>query len=313
MTKIAMIFAGQGSQSLKMMDNIISLHPIIKKTFDDAKKITNVDYFEMLHEETPQNINKTINTQPIMLISSISLFLAWKELNGINPSVLAGHSLGEFSCLVASEVISFEKALELVLVRAKEMQNAVPNQEGKMAVILGIDDNKIIEICNEVQKITNEIVSGVNFNSPNQVVIAGNTNAVNIAMDKFKEIGAKRVLELPISVPSHCELMRKAAKNLEYIITSTKFNKPMIPIVQNVDASIHNDVNKIKELLIAQLYSPVLWSKSICNIFNMGINHFVESSCGKVLSGLNKRINDKIISYNLGNIDDFNIALNNLK
>lgn len=313
MTKLAMIFAGQGSQSLKMLDNVISIHPIIKKTFDKAKNITNIDYFEMLHEDTPQNINQTINTQPIMLISSLSLFFAWKELNGLTPSVFAGHSLGEFSCLVASEVISFERALEIVIIRAKEMQSAVPPLEGKMAVILGIDDNKIVEICDKIQKDTNEVVSGVNFNSPNQVVIAGNTNAVNIAMSKFKDIGAKRVLELPISVPSHCALMQKASINLKHIIISTKFNKPIIPIVQNVDASIHNDIDKIKESLIAQLYSPVLWSKSITNIFNMGISNFVEASCGKVLSGLNKRINDKIINYNLGNHEDFTTALDNLK
>ena len=299
----AFVFPGQGSQSLKMMDGFKDLD-IVKQVFSNANSTLNIDFLAMLAEGTTDNINQTVNTQPLMLCAGYATYLAWLENTKKTPTLIAGHSLGEWTALVASGVIEFEDALRLVKLRAEFMQDAVKPGDGAMAAVLGLEDDKIVSICNEVQITSGGIVAGVNFNSPGQVVIAGSKNAVEIASNKLKEAGARRVQLLPVSVPSHCELMKSAADKLIVEMSKIEFCSPKIPVLQNVNANVQENVSGIKRLLIEQLFSPVLWSATINNIVSRGITNIVECGPGKVLSGLNKRINEDVISYNLHTMDD---------
>ena len=299
----AFVFPGQGSQSLKMMDKIKELD-IIKHTFNQAKNILDVDFLEMLDLESVDDINKTVNTQPLMLVSGYATYLAWYELTGKVPEILAGHSLGEWTALVVSGVIDFADALKLVKLRAEAMQDAVEHGNGAMAAVLGLDDAKIIEICDKITEESGGVVAGVNFNSPGQVVIAGDKISVELAGTRLKENGAKRVQLLPVSVPSHCSLMKPAADKLAKTINDIMFNAPKIPIVQNVDAQIHQSITLIKDALIKQLYSPVLWSATINNIVAGGVTNIIECGPGKILTGLNKRINSSVISFSLMSKED---------
>ncbi len=307
----AFVFPGQGSQSLKMMDGLLGFE-IIKQTFLKAEEILGINYLKMLQEDNSQNINQTINTQPLMLTAGFAVYQLWLELHGRKPVQLAGHSLGEWTALVASNVINFEDALRLVKLRATLMQQAVPEGNGAMVAVLGLEDSIIIEACREVVNRGLGVVAGVNFNSPGQVVIAGNKNAVSVASDLLKERGAKRVQLLPLSVPSHCSLMLSASEKLAKELTKIHFNKPEIPVIHNYNVEIYSNTNLIKDALIKQLYSPVLWTSVIRKIVDGGINQIVECGPGKVLSSLNKRIKDNIISYNLNTEEDFNKALSEL-
>lgn len=296
----AFVFPGQGSQSLKMLDGIKHLK-IVNETFNTAHEILGINFLAMLDEDSPENINKTINTQPLMLVSGYATYLAWYTQTNKAPQILAGHSLGEWTALLVGGVLSFEDALKLVKLRAEAMQNAVSQGSGAMAAVLGLEDDKIISICNQVEKETNGVVAGVNFNSPGQVVIAGDKNTVDIAAIVLKENGAKRVQVLPVSVPAHSRLMKPAADKLEIELQQIKFNSPKIPVIQNIAAVSYEDVDTIKSSLLQQIYSPVLWSKTINNIVNAGVKNIIECGPGKVLSGLNKRIDDTIISHNIHN------------
>jgi [acyl-carrier-protein] S-malonyltransferase len=308
----AFVFPGQGSQSLKMMDGILDF-PDTKKVFSRAKEILGVDFLAMLQEETTDNINQTVNTQPLMLAAGFATYLLWREHKGAKPTVMAGHSLGEWTALVASGVIPFRDALKLVKLRAIAMQDAVAADEGAMAAVLGLDDEVVIKVCNETEKASGGVVSGVNFNSPGQVVIAGDRKTVDLAISALKDNGAKKIQLLAVSVPAHSKLMLPASKKLASAIASVEFRTPQVKVLHNYDTNSHTDLVAIKDALVKQLYSPVLWSKTINKIADMQITQILECGPGKVLSGLNKRINSNLISYNLHNKTDLDKALAELK
>lgn len=302
--KFAFVFPGQGSQALKMMDGFAEL-AIVRETFASASDALGIDLWNMLQEETPANINQTINTQPLLLTASYATYLAWLEVSGNKlPSLVAGHSLGEYSALVASGVLDFIDAVKLVRKRAEYMQDAVKPGEGAMAAVLGLADELVVEGCAEVMASGVGVVQGVNFNSLGQVVIAGNKLAVEKAAEVLKVKGARKVMPLPVSVPSHCDLMKPAAERLALEFDNVNFNNPQIAIIQNVNAQVANDVASIKDGLLKQLYSPVLWTKSVATIAADEVNVIVECGPGKVLSGLNKRIHETAQLFNLHNYAD---------
>jgi [acyl-carrier-protein] S-malonyltransferase len=286
MNKFAFLFSGQGSQSVGMM-NGFGESAIIRDTFVEASDILGLDFWTMATEPN-EAINETTNTQPIMLIAGIATWRVWQASTDKLPSVLAGHSLGEFTALVASGALSFADALPLVRYRAEVMQSAVPAGVGAMAAILGLDDAVVREVCAEAAQ--NEVLEAVNFNSPGQVVIAGNKAAVERGMELAKARGAKRALPLPVSVPSHCALMKPAAVKLAEYLENVTINTPQIPLIQNADVVTYQDAEKIKDALVRQLYSPVRWVETVQAIHAQGITQAAECGPGKVLAGLTKRI-----------------------
>ena len=257
MTNYVALFPGQGSQSIGMMQNLTS-NPLIKKTFDEASDILNTNFWDMVNIENT-DINQTINTQPLMLAAGIATWRVLEESNINHPSFAAGHSLGEFTALVAAEVFSFESGLHIVKKRAELMQNAVPSDEGAMAAILGLKDSEVINICNNLKE--KGVIEAVNFNSPGQVVVAGEKKIIETSLEVFKEAGAKRAIILPVSVPSHCSLMKEAAIEFKEFLSTINFAKPIFPVVQNFEAIPYDDEEKIKEGLFHQLFNPVRWTQ----------------------------------------------------
>lgn len=299
MTKFAFVFPGQGSQALKMMDALAEIN-VVRDTFNQASEALGLDFWAMLQEENAENINQTINTQPLLLTASYATYLAWLEGSANNlPNFVAGHSLGEYSALVAAGVLGFVDAVKLVRKRAEYMQEAVKPGEGGMAAVLGLADELVVEGCAEVMSSGAGVVQGVNFNSPGQVVIAGSKAAVDQAAEVLKAKGARKVMPLPVSVPSHCDLMKPAAEKLALELDNVQFNQSKIPVVQNVNAAIASDIISIKDGLIKQLYSPVLWTDSIKMLAAQNVSVIVECGPGKVLSGLNKRIHETALIFNL--------------
>jgi [acyl-carrier-protein] S-malonyltransferase len=286
MKKIAFFFPGQGSQSVGMMSGFGD-NKIIRDTFQEASDVLGVDFWAMATEAN-ELINDTTNTQPIMLTAGVAAWRAWQTVSDQMPSVLAGHSLGEYTALVAAGVLSFKDALPLVRYRAEVMQSAVPAGVGAMAAILGLDDDAVRAVCSEAAQ--GDVLEAVNLNSPGQVVIAGNKAAVERGMEVAKAKGAKRALALPVSVPSHCALMRPAALRLADYLASVTINAPQIPVVHNADVVAYNDGDKIKDALVRQLYSPVRWVETVQHIAAQGITQSAECGPGKVLAGLTKRI-----------------------
>jgi len=287
-SKLAVVFPGQGSQSLGMMDSLLENHPDINGLFITASDVLGYDLLDIITKGPAEKLNQTEITQPALLVSAYATWSIWKQQAASMPSVLAGHSLGEYTALVCAGVISFEDCIALVAERGRCMQKAVPDGIGAMAAILGLDDDVIVQVCNE--SADNEIVSAANFNSPGQVVIAGNKNAVERAIIAAKDVGAKRAMILPVSVPSHCLLMREAADEFAATLNKLDFRDAEIPVIQNVDAVIKNKADDIKPALLEQLYRPVLWTDSINNFKKLDITSVVECGPGKVLSGLIKRI-----------------------
>ena len=287
MTDFVALFPGQGSQSIGMMQNLTS-NPLIKKTFDEASDILNTNFWDMVNIENT-DINQTINTQPLMLAAGIATWRVLKQRNINHPSFAAGHSLGEFTALVAAEVFSFENGLHIVKKRAELMQNAVPSDEGAMAAILGLKDSEVINICNNLKE--KGVIEAVNFNSPGQVVVAGEKIIIETSLEVFKEAGAKRAIILPVSVPSHCSLMKEAAVEFKEFLSTIAFAKPIFPVVQNFEAIPYDDEEKIKEGLFHQLFNPVRWTQSIKFMSEKKLNIFLEIGPGKVLTGLSKRNN----------------------
>ncbi|MDP3817958.1 MAG: ACP S-malonyltransferase [Methylotenera sp.] len=286
MKKLAFLFPGQGSQSVGMMAGFGD-SGIIRNTFTEASDILGLDFWAMSTEPN-ESINETTNTQPIMLIAGVATWRAWQATTGKLPSVLAGHSLGEYTALVASGAISFAEALPLVSYRAEVMQSAVPAGVGAMAAILGLDDDAVRAVCAEAA--LSEVLEAVNFNSPGQVVIAGNKTAVERGMELAKAKGAKRALPLPVSVPSHCALMKPAAVKLAEYLKNVTILTPQIPVMQNADVVAFQDGDKIKDALVRQLYSPVRWVETVQVIHAQGVTQAAECGPGKVLAGLTKRI-----------------------
>lgn len=305
MDKLAFVFPGQGSQKLNMLNDFVN-DAIVQQTFLEASEALGFNLMEII-EKDEAKLNQTEYTQPAILAASIALWRLFCEKSAVRPEFLAGHSLGEYTALVVAEVVSFIDALKLVHLRGQLMQAAVKKGEGAMAAVLGLDDQGVIEACKEAAH--DEIISAVNFNAPGQVVIAGNTNAVTRAIDTAKTLGAKRAVLLPVSVPSHCMLMKPAADQLAAALNDVTFKDPKIAIVQNVDADFHYDVAAIKQALIAQLYNPVQWVKSVKKLASQGVNIFVECGPGKVLTGLNKRIIEAAEFYSLEDPNSMDAAL----
>lgn len=284
----AFFFPGQGSQSLGMMNGFENF-AVVKNTFDEASAVLGQDLWAMINGEDAAPINETINTQPIMLTAGIATYRAYLEAGGKAPSVVAGHSLGEYTALVVAGALDFADAVKLVRLRAELMQNAVPQGEGAMAAILGLDDDVVRQVCHDATQ--GDVVEAVNFNSPGQVVIAGSTAAVERAMQLAKEQGAKRALPLPVSVPSHCSLMKPAADQLATALQNITLHTPQIRVIHNADVAAYHDAEQIKDALVRQLYCPVRWTETVNTLVSEGITESAECGPGKVLAGLAKRIN----------------------
>lgn len=286
MQNFAFFFPGQGSQSVGMMAGFEGL-PVIQETFQQASDILNTDFWSMVTEPN-ELLNQTQHTQPLMLTAGIATWRAYQQLGGQAPAVMAGHSLGEYTALVAAEALRFEDALPLVKFRAEVMQNAVPEGQGAMAAILGLDDDVVRAVCAESAQ--NEVLEAVNFNSPGQVVIAGNKAAVERGMELAKAKGAKRALPLPVSVPSHCALMKPAAEKLADYLKSVNVQTPKINVLHNTDVNSYADAESIKQALVQQLFSSVRWVETVQQVHRQGIAVVAECGPGKVLAGLTKRI-----------------------
>ena len=284
----AFFFPGQGSQSLGMMNGFENA-AVVQATFDEASAVLGQDLWAMINGEDASPINETINTQPIMLTAGIATYRAYLEAGGKAPSVVAGHSLGEYTALVVAGALDFADAVKLVRLRAELMQNAVPQGEGAMAAILGLDDDVVRQVCHDAAQ--GDVVEAVNFNSPGQVVIAGSTAAVERAMQLAKEQGAKRALPLPVSVPSHCSLMKPAADQLATALQNITLHTPQIRVIHNADVAAYHDAEHIKDALVRQLYCPVRWTETVNTLVSEGITESAECGPGKVLAGLAKRIN----------------------
>ena len=296
----AFFFPGQGSQSLGMMNGFAE-QAIVKATFDEASAVLGQDLWAMINGEDAELIGQTVNTQPIMLAAGIATYRAYLEAGGKIPSVVAGHSLGEYTALVAAGTLDFADAVKLVHLRAELMQSAVPQGVGAMAAILGLEDEQVKTICAEAAQ--GEVVEAVNFNSPGQIVIAGNTAAIERAMAAAKEAGAKRALPLPVSVPSHCSLMKPAAEKLAEALKDITIKQPQIRVIHNADVASYDDADKIKDALVRQLYSPVHWTETVNALVSEGITESAECGPGKVLAGLAKRINKEAACSALTNAD----------
>lgn len=285
--KFAFVFPGQGSQSVGMMKGFDSLSEV-RDTFVEASDTLKVDLWQMVTEGPAEELNKTLNTQPAMLAAGIAVHRAWHALGGGSATVMAGHSLGEYSALVASGAMAFTDALPLVRFRAQVMQEAVAEGVGGMAAILGLDDDVVRAVCAEAAQ--GEVLEAVNFNSPGQVVIAGHKAAVDRGCELAKAKGAKRALPLPVSVPSHCALMKPAADRLADYLKDVKIHAPAIPVLQNADVASFDSGDAIKAALVKQLYQPVRWVETVQKMAADGIAVAIECGPGKVLMGLNKRI-----------------------
>jgi [acyl-carrier-protein] S-malonyltransferase len=290
--KYSIVFPGQGSQSLGMLSDLNQNFSVVRETFQEASDAVSVDLWKIMNEDQDA-LNLTENTQPIMLAAGYATYKILSEEMSLTPSSMAGHSLGEYTALVASNSLNFFDAIRLVRNRGKLMQSAVPNGSGSMAAILGLDDRVILEECNKASQ--KGIVEAVNFNSPGQVVIAGEKEAVAYACDLLKEAGAKRALVLPVSVPSHCSLMKEAANEFKHSVDNIEWRTNDLKVIHNVDADYSKTVEEIKSKLVEQLYKPVLWTSSVLKMKESSVEKLIEVGPGKVLSGLTRRI-DKSLS-----------------
>jgi len=290
----SIVFPGQGSQSLGMLSDLSSNFSIVKDTFSEASDALDLDLWKVVQEDEVA-LNKTENTQPVMLAAGYATFRVLSDEIDLSPICMAGHSLGEYTALVAAKSLNYFEAVKLVRKRAELMQSAVPIGTGAMAAILGLDDEKVIEICTQFS--ISGVVEAVNFNSPGQVVIAGENGAVNKACASMKAAGAKRVLVLPVSVPSHCSLMNDAAQEFSYSVNAVNFKKGNTSVLHNVDASYADDVNEIKLKLVEQLFKPVLWTSSVQKMQQIGVEKLIELGPGKVLAGLTRRIDKSLSSF----------------
>ncbi len=287
-SKTAFLFPGQGSQSLGMMAGLADSQPVVMDTFREASEALDQDLWGLSQEGPLEALNRTANTQPVMLTAGVATWRAWQAMGGSQPAFMAGHSLGEYSALVAAQAIDFVDAVRLVRRRGELMQAAVPEGEGAMAAIIGMDDKTLEKLCLDVAG--DEIVSCANYNAPGQVVIAGQRTAVERACEVALDTGARRALPLPVSVPSHCMLMRDAAGELHETLRAITINRPGIPVIHNADVQAHDDPELIRDTLARQLWQPVHWTRTIQMLAGQGTHRFVECGPGKVLAGLNRRI-----------------------
>ena len=284
---LAIVFPGQGSQSIGMMKGFVDA-PVVERTFLEANRILGIDLWTMVREGPAEALNQTVNTQPVMLVAGVACWRAWREKNGPLPAWLAGHSLGEYSALVAADALRFEDALPLVRLRAQAMQEAVPEGTGGIAAIVGLDAAKVVEVCRDAAE--GEVLEPANLNSPVQVVIAGHRAAVERGMALAKQRGAKIATMLPMSAPSHCSLMKPAAARLRERLEAIEMKKPTIPVIQNRNVEASADPARIREALVEQLDHPVRWVETVQFLGHKGVKRIVECGPGKVLVGLSKRI-----------------------
>ena len=308
----AFVFPGQGSQSVGML-NSISERPEVRATLQEASEALGEDVAKLIADGPAEALSLTTNTQPVMLTAGVAFYRAWLAAGGSAPRVMAGHSLGEYSALVAAGVISFKDAVPLVRFRAEAMQSAVPVGTGGMAAILGLDDSTVIQVCAEASVASGSIVEAVNFNAPGQVVIAGASDAVSKACELLKAAGAKRALPLPVSAPFHSSLLQPASEKLKGYLANVEFKSPTIAVINNVDVEILNDPASIKDALVRQAAKPVRWQETIQAMATQGITQVVECGPGKVLAGLTKRINDQVTGVPVFDEASLNEVLATLK
>ncbi|QIM62385.1 malonyl CoA-acyl carrier protein transacylase [Pasteurellaceae bacterium Orientalotternb1] len=291
MSKFAMVFPGQGSQAVGMLADLAPQYPIVEQTFAQASEVLGYDLWDLVQNGTAEELGQTHRTQPALLTASVALYRIWQEkFPEQKPAVMAGHSLGEYSALVCAGVLDFQEAVKLVELRGQAMQDAVPAGTGAMFAIIGLDNEGIINACEQAQQETGEIVSAVNFNSPGQVVIAGTKTAAERAGALCKEAGAKRALPLAVSVPSHCELMKPAADKLAEALVHVTLNAPQVPVINNVDVQVETKASAIRLALVRQLYSPVRWTEIVEKMAEEGVTTLYEIGPNKVLTGLAGRI-----------------------
>ena len=294
----AIVFPGQGSQAVGMVADLYESSEVVQQTFAEASSALGYDMWALVSTDSEGKLNQTEYTQPALLTASVAIWREYLANGGERPSLMAGHSLGEYSALVCAEVLSLADGVKLVQKRGQYMQEAVPAGTGAMAAIIGLADELVQKACDDAAQ--GAVVSPVNFNSPGQIVIAGEKEAVERAMTLAKEAGAKRALPLPVSVPSHCALMKPAADQLAKDLEGLELNAPTIPVINNVDVAQPQAPESIKQALVQQLYSPVRWTETIMEFAKLGVTEVVEFGPGKVLTGLGKRI-DKSISYSAAN------------
>ena len=292
---LAFVFPGQGSQKIGMLASLASINTVVLDTFLEASEALGYDLWELVQSGEQEAINLTERTQPILLASSVAIWRLWQEKSGPSPSLLAGHSLGEWSALVCSGVLGFTNALKIVRARGAYMQEAVPLGVGAMAAILGLDDQAVLDACDTARQ--GEVVDAVNFNAPGQIVIAGSALAVERAIELCKASGAKRALPLPVSAPFHTSLMHPAAENLAGLVNSTVFSTPQIPVIHNVHAQTESNPDAIKALMLEQIYKPVMWVDCVNELKAQGAEILIECGPGRVLNGLSKRIDRELTSY----------------
>jgi [acyl-carrier-protein] S-malonyltransferase len=306
--KLAFIFPGQGSQAVGMLKAYAGL-PEIDKTGAEASDVLGGEFLELLHIGPAERLNQTVNTQPAMVTAGYAAYRAWLALGGPRPHVVAGHSLGEYTALVAAGALTFRDCLPLVRFRAQAMQEAVPEGQGAMAAILGLADDQVIAACAEA----GGVVQAVNFNAPGQVVIAGEKQAVVRAIEACKARGAKRAMPLPVSAPFHSSLMKPAGERLQSYLQKVAVVSPSIPVVNNVDVNVESRPDDIRYALVRQAYSPVRWVETIAKMLEMGVTHVVECGPGKVLAGMTKRISAQAQSYTLADRTAIEQALQGVK
>ncbi len=285
---LAFVFPGQGSQAVGMLSGAGESQALVRETFTEAAEVLEFDLWELVQKGPEERLNQTANTQPAMLAAGVAIWRLWRLKGGEMPELLAGHSLGEYTALVCAGALDFADAVGLVRDRGRYMQEAVAPGDGAMAAILGLDDSVVIELCEKAAQ--GDTVAAVNFNSPGQVVVAGAAAAVQRVVELAREEGARRAILLPVSVPSHCSLMRDAARRLEERLAQVTIRSPGIPVINNVDVKAESDPQAIRDALVRQLYSPVRWVETIRHLAAAGVDTLVECGPGKALSGLNRRI-----------------------
>ncbi|MGK0411081.1 MAG: [acyl-carrier-protein] S-malonyltransferase [Shewanella psychromarinicola] len=305
MSKQAWVFPGQGSQNLGMLSELAAEYAIIQDTFSQASEALGYDLWDVVQNDE-QKLNQTHITQPALLAASYAIYKLLLQKGLSQPAYMAGHSLGEYSALVCSGVIDFADAVKLVEARGQFMQQAVPAGVGAMYAIIGLDDDKVVASCKQAQAETGEEVAAVNFNSPGQIVIAGNKGAAEVAANLCKEQGAKRALPLAVSVPSHCALMKPAAHQLASLLKNIQFHLPKVPVINNVDVAYPNDPEAIKQALVEQLYSPVRWTETVTKLVELEVETLLEVGPGKVLTGLTKRIDKGLSCTAINTVDTIN-------
>ena len=303
-----MVFPGQGSQSVGMLRGYAGL-PSIDETLQEARTVLGEAFVRLLDEGPEENLNQTVNTQPAMVTAGYAAYRAWRASGGPQPDLVAGHSLGEYTALVAAGALGFRECLPLVRFRAQAMQEAVPEGKGGMAAILGLDDDKVVAACAEADG----VVQAVNFNAPGQVVIAGEKAAVERAIAACKARGARRAMALPVSAPFHSSLMRPAGERLAPYLQKVSVGVPQVPLVNNVDVKVESDPALIRDALVRQAYSPVRWVESVRRMVELGATHIVECGPGKALAGMTKRIAEEAQSFSLADRASFEQALVALK